>query len=572
MAKGQNRNDEADRVEETRVAPLDDDDETEESFRTERTQAPPATPVARAPAGGAGRKTWGNQTRTAPATSPSISASMRAPESSGVETRMPPPPVPDEDLVLETRLDGMAPPPPPGARGGDEDEEYEAPATLVRPNRGGAKAEGTPAGGRRARGRGEDEELPEPVRPGRAVTRDEAQGASARGSARAEGQDLPEIIRPGRAGSRDEAQGASARGGPRAEGQDLPELVRPGRAGARDEAPGASAKGGSRAEGEDLPELVRPGRAGARGEAQGASARGGSRAEGQDLPEIIRPGRAGARDEAQGVSARGASREEGQDLPELVRPGRAVTRDEAQAGARPGRAAPREETFELPEIIHAGRGAELDGSGGAEPPRAAKASRPEPMIFAPLPSAQAASQAEQTPELRTMFATHSALLAERLKAEVQHKIYGRTPHRILRVDEPEGPSTAGGKQARQAISLVDRKGVAPALVAGWVDVAKGQASLRNFEAVAKRYEFQHGSPLELAPEEYEKFLTDVDEVLRTAAIQVRILVPDESAPVRATVGQQTPRASGVPARWVALLVLGSFLLGWAARTFLPLGG
>ncbi|MBN8232087.1 hypothetical protein JYK02_31685 [Corallococcus macrosporus] len=472
MAKGHRRNDESDRVDETRVAPLDDDlDETEE-VRTERTQVPPTAQrdaeAARASAGSSGRKSWGNQTRVAPPTS----AAPRAAEFTGLETRMTPPPVPDEDLVEETRVDGLKPPPPPpaledlGLEGGD-DEGFAAPQTAFRPSRGGA-------------GEG---------------------GRSSRGGAREEGQGRPEVARPGRAVTREE-------------GQELPEIVRPGRGGARE------GRSGAREEGEGLPEIIRPGRSGAREEGQG-------------LPEIVRPPRAG-----------GAPRGSGRD-------------------------AAKEEEFALPEIIHAGRGAELDGSA-SEPPRApradspAKASRPEPMIFAPLPSAQAASQAAQTPELRTMFATHSALLAERLKAELQHKIYGRSPHRILRVDEPEGPSTAGGKQARQAISLVDRKGIAPALVAGWVDVAKGQASLRNHEAVAKRYEFQHGSPLELVPEEYEKFLTDVDEVLRTAAIQVRILVPDESAPTRATVGPQTPRATGVAARWVLLLVVVAFLLGLAA--------
>ncbi|RKH21719.1 hypothetical protein, partial [Corallococcus sp. CA031C] len=257
--------------------------------------------------------------------------------------------------------------------------------------------------------------------------------------------------------------------------------------------------------------------------------------------------------------------------------------ESARGGAESARAGSREEGFGLPEIIRAGRGAELDGAPElpriAEPPRlgrspdarggdegrGARGGRQEELILAPLPSAQAASRAgePETAELRTMFATHSALLAERLKSELQHKIYGRTPHRILRVDEPEGPSTAGGKQARQAISLVDRKGSAPALVAGWVDVAKGQASLRNHEAVAKRYEFQHGSPLELLPEEYDKFLTDVEEVLRTSAIQVRLLVPDESAPTRAMVGQPVPRAASVPVRWVVLLVTVAFLLGLA---------
>ncbi|WP_375759075.1 hypothetical protein [Corallococcus exercitus] len=494
MAKGHRRNDEPDRIDETRVAPLDDDlDETEE-VRTERTQAPPAVQrdaaeAARSSAGGSGRKSWGNQTRVAPTTG----AALRAAELTGLETRMTPPPVPDEDLVEETRVDGLTPPPPPlaldglGVEGGDDDEGFAAPQTAFRPSRGGAREDA------------------EPARPARA-----GEGARpSRGGAREEGQGLPEAARPGRAVTREE-------------GQDLPEIVRPGRGGARE------GRGGSREEGEGLPEIIRPGRSGAREEGQG-------------LPEIVRPSRSG-----------GASRGGGRD-------------------------AAKEEEFALPELIHAGRGAELDGSS-SEPPRAPradsppKASRPEPMIFAPLPSAQAASQAAQTPELRTMFATHSALLAERLKAELQHKIYGRSPHRILRVDEPEGPSTAGGKQARQAISLVDRKGTAPALVAGWVDVAKGQASLRNHEAVARRYEFQHGTPLELVPEEYEKFLNDVDEVLRTAAIQVRILVPDESAPTRATVGPQAPRATGVAVRWVLLLVAVAFLLGLAAGATLLHGG
>ncbi|QAT85141.1 hypothetical protein EJ065_3580 [Corallococcus coralloides] len=468
MAKGHRRNDEPDRIDETRVAPLDDDlDETDE-VRTEQTQVPAsvqrdAAEAARSSAAAPGRKSWGNQARTAPPTS----AAPRAPEFKGLETRMPPPPVPDDDLVLETRVDGLSPPPPPpgpGALEEDDDAAFAAPATTARPSREG------------------------------------------------------EGVRQGRAGE----GGRPTRGGARENGQGAPEAVRPGRAVTREE-------------GQDLPEIVRP-------------SRGGAREEGQGLPEIVRPPRgAGA--------ARGGAREEGQGLPEIARLGR--------DGAK------QEEGFELPELIRAGRGAELDGSS-SEPPR--KASRPEPMIFAPLPSAQAASQSEATPELRTMFATHSALLAERLKAELQHKIYGRSPHRILRVDEPEGPSTAGGKQARQAISLVDRKGTAPALVAGWVDVAKGQASLRNHEAVARRYEFQHGTPLELVPEEYEKFLTDVDEVLRTAAIQVRILVPDESAPTRATVGQQAPRATGVAVRWVMLLVIVAFLLGLGAGATLLRGG
>ncbi|RJS24990.1 hypothetical protein DRW03_07645 [Corallococcus sp. H22C18031201] len=173
---------------------------------------------------------------------------------------------------------------------------------------------------------------------------------------------------------------------------------------------------------------------------------------------------------------------------------------------------------------------------------------------------------EDEPAFRTMFATHSALLADRLKGELSTKMYGRTPHRILRVEEPEGPSTAGGLLARQALSLVPRKGTGPALVCGWVDVAKGQAALRNFDAVARRFEAQHGETLELAPEEYERFLQDVEHVLATAAIKVRVLVPDESVPARPSVAQAVPPPSGLPARWVWVFVTFAFGAGmWAGH-------
>ncbi|RKG92593.1 hypothetical protein D7V97_40750, partial [Corallococcus sp. CA053C] len=107
MAKGQSRNGGPERVDETRVAPLDDLDAQEE-IRTEQTRRPvpptlepeeepeetrPMSPTT-------GRKSWGNQTRVAPTTG----ADLRASELAGYEARLSPPPVPDEDLVPETRV------------------------------------------------------------------------------------------------------------------------------------------------------------------------------------------------------------------------------------------------------------------------------------------------------------------------------------------------------------------------------------------------------------------------------------------------------------------------------------
>ncbi|AEI65002.1 hypothetical protein [Corallococcus macrosporus] len=178
---------------------------------------------------------------------------------------------------------------------------------------------------------------------------------------------------------------------------------------------------------------------------------------------------------------------------------------------------------------------------------------------------------EEAPALRTMFANHSALLAEQLRDALSAKMYGRGPHRVLRIDEPEGPSTAGGKLARQAISLVPRKGSGPSLTCGWVDVSKREAQLRNFEAVAKRYESHHGEPLEMQAEEYERFLTDVEAVLAQAVIKVRVIVPEEPGAVRVVGPTVATRGKGVPPMLAGALAVLAFVLGLLAGR-MGLGG
>ncbi len=207
------------------------------------------------------------------------------------------------------------------------------------------------------------------------------------------------------------------------------------------------------------------------------------------------------------------------------------------------------------------------GEKRASPPRASEAPASLGVVrLSPLEplGAKVAAAADEAPALRTMFANHSALLAEQLREALSKKMYGRGPHRVLRIDEPEGPSTAGGKLARQAISLVPRKGSGPSLTCGWVDVSKREAQLRNFESVARRYEDHHGEPLELQPEEYERFLHDVEAVLLQAVIKVRVIVPEEAGAVRVQGPAAGSRTKGVPPLWAGLLAVLAFALGLLA--------
>ena len=164
-------------------------------------------------------------------------------------------------------------------------------------------------------------------------------------------------------------------------------------------------------------------------------------------------------------------------------------------------------------------------------------------------------------EYRTMFATHAALFADRLRDRFAKKIYGRTPHRVLRIDEPEGPSTAGGKLARQSISLIPRRGNAPTIVCGWVDVARKEAHLRGHESVARRYEAHHGTPLDLAEEDYERCIDDLGEALTAGGIKVRVLIPEESAAPRGASPAPETGAQGFPLWMVGALGATAFLLG-----------
>ncbi|MBZ4418421.1 hypothetical protein [Myxococcus sp. RHSTA-1-4] len=254
---------------------------------------------------------------------------------------------------------------------------------------------------------------------------------------------------------------------------------------------------------------------------------------------------------------------------------RPVRGGKARGGAAPGRGARDEELppldvptdirTEKPPVVARGGKEKASGwlaKGGGEK----RASPPPAQVgvvrLSPLEPAKGKMPAEdEPPALRTMFANHSALLAEQLRGAMSSKMYGRGPHRVLRIDEPEGPSTAGGKLARQAISLVPRKGNSPSLICGWVDVSKREAQLRNFEAVAKRYESHHGVPLEMQAEEYERFLRDVEEVLVQAVIKVRIIVPEEGAGAVRVVAPVTARRKGVPVLLAVSLTVLAFFLG-----------
>lgn len=170
-------------------------------------------------------------------------------------------------------------------------------------------------------------------------------------------------------------------------------------------------------------------------------------------------------------------------------------------------------------------------------------------------------------EARTAFASKALELSELFVIKLGRTRFGGDPPRVVKVQEPQTESTAGGKQAREPIALVPEGSAgAGALVCGWMDVGENRAEMRSFAVLDEMHRRRYGAPLGLPREEYEGFLNEARRFFSEEGIPMQLVeeVPDvEPAPVRST-GE--PRASspggvGMSPALVGGLALGAVLVG-----------
>ncbi|HJL42289.1 MAG TPA: hypothetical protein RMG48_13395 [Myxococcales bacterium LLY-WYZ-16_1] len=165
----------------------------------------------------------------------------------------------------------------------------------------------------------------------------------------------------------------------------------------------------------------------------------------------------------------------------------------------------------------------------------------------------------------TVHAQQALDLSEVFAHRFRSKQLGNPP-RSLRLNEPDGPSTAGGRQARQSMVLVNEPG--DAVVVGWVDVAAKTAELRSFPYVANQYRARRGQGLDVPQPEYEGLLAEVESFLRTHKVDVRRA---DQAPA-----STSPTPSPVPTwsrpGWGVLLAMGGGVLLGVVVGYLVFGG
>jgi hypothetical protein len=171
--------------------------------------------------------------------------------------------------------------------------------------------------------------------------------------------------------------------------------------------------------------------------------------------------------------------------------------------------------------------------------------------------------------IRTLYSEQAALIAEMVRDKFDNRQFGRAPYRVLRIDQPEGPSTAGGLLARQTISLVARQGPAPSIICGWVDTSSKEAQLRSYQSVARRYESRHGIGLDVSSQVYEHMLDDLVRTLLAGGMKVRVLIPDDLLDAGTPEQTQGVKQPAVRPRRGWLLPFFTFLLGLLVSRWIP---
>jgi len=131
---------------------------------------------------------------------------------------------------------------------------------------------------------------------------------------------------------------------------------------------------------------------------------------------------------------------------------------------------------------------------------------------------------------------------------------GAPPRRLV-LREPDGPSTAGGKRARQPMVLENDQ--RDAIVCGWVDLPGQSAEVRSFGYVSEQFRARKGHLIDVPKAAYDELMSEVAAFLRVQRLDVQRA---ERAPEAAGA-----TASGGVSLWVVLGlgIVAGVVLGYA---------
>lgn len=161
---------------------------------------------------------------------------------------------------------------------------------------------------------------------------------------------------------------------------------------------------------------------------------------------------------------------------------------------------------------------------------------------------------------RTQHANQAVHLSDLLTLKFARERFGTEVPRYLKVTEPDGPSTDGGRKARQAILLCPQQDdLSTNMVCGFIDVASRYAELRNYAVVKAHFERRHRRPVDITRGEYNRMLDLVRAFLDAQSYKTRVTTTRPARTSSQTTVGPTP---GLPPSRNTLALALSFLLGF----------
>ena len=139
-------------------------------------------------------------------------------------------------------------------------------------------------------------------------------------------------------------------------------------------------------------------------------------------------------------------------------------------------------------------------------------------------STATAPASDRSGRVYTRNAEEGLNAAELINSALKKNVVGASVPRRVEVAAPSGPSTSGGKKAKQAITLMQTAQSAPAVMIGFLDAAQKTAGIRDYEVVAKQFEARFHAAFETTREEYEALIKELTGMLVTLGYK---LVTDE---------------------------------------------
>jgi hypothetical protein len=150
--------------------------------------------------------------------------------------------------------------------------------------------------------------------------------------------------------------------------------------------------------------------------------------------------------------------------------------------------------------------------------------------------------------LRTALAAKGVELSALFFVVFEHFEIPGAPPRRPRLTAPHGPSTEGGRIARQHIALEPAEGQpGHSVVIGWADSALRRVELRSYQLVAENFRRRAGTKLDMSPGAYRRFLKQAEAFFTEQGFSIVELTQ------AATGAEPAPRRSTAMV-WVLVLV------------------